>query len=215
MKLYTYPAAPSPRRVHLFLAEKGMQIPEETVDLGAGDHLRAAFAQINPALTVPALVLDDDTCLVEPIAICQYLEERQPDPPLMGSDPLQRALVLERNHWVETNGLLAVMEGFRNRSKAMRHRALTGPRAVEQIPELSQRGKQRYEWFLEDLDHLLAKTEFLAGDFFSLADITAWVTMEFAGWGIRLAIPENRSNCRRWQKQLADRASFKGTPPNG
>ncbi|NDY95453.1 glutathione S-transferase family protein [Wenzhouxiangella limi] len=208
MKLYTYPDAPSPRRVQLFLAEKGLDIPRQTIDLRAGEHLRPEFAAINPALTVPALVLDDGTCLVEPIAICDYLEQVHPEPALFGRSPLERAMVLERNHWIETNGLLAVMEGFRNRSKAMSDRALTGPRRVSQIPELAERGVQRYGWFLEDLDRRLADSDYVAGDRFSLADITAWVTLEFAAWGIRTNLPETLTSLQRWHRQLASRPAF-------
>ncbi|MEE4639447.1 MAG: glutathione S-transferase N-terminal domain-containing protein [Wenzhouxiangella sp.] len=208
MKLYTYPKAPSPRRVHLFVAEKQLQLSQRIVDLAAGEHLQADFATLNPALTVPALLLDDGTCLVEPIAICHYLEQLYPEPALFGRTPLEQAMVLERNHWIETNGLLAVMEGFRNRSGAMTDRALTGPRAVRQIPELAERGVQRYRWFIEDLDQVLADSDYLAGDRFSLADITAWVALEFAAWGIRATLPETLNNLQRWQQQIAGRAAF-------
>jgi glutathione S-transferase len=211
MKLYTYPKAPSPRRVHLFLAEKELEIPQETVDLATGEHLKPPFAAINPALTVPTLMLDDDTCLIEPLAICQYLEELHPRPPLMGSTPIQRALVLERNHWIENNGLQAVMEGFRNRSKAMVGRALTGSRNVEQVPALAERGQQRYQWFLDDLDRLLSNGDYLAGNFFSMADITAWVTIEFAAWAIRMEIPDRLENCRRWRTRVEGRPAFRQT----
>ncbi len=208
MRLYTYPAAPSPRRIHLFLAEKGIEIEQTTVDLAAGEHLKPEFAAINPALTVPALVLDDGSCLAESVAICDYLESLYPDPPLIGRSALERARVIERNHWIEWTGLMAVMEGFRNRSRAMNDHAITGPRAVAQIPELAERGVQRYQWFLQDLDALLASSDYLAGEFFSMADITAFVVIEFASWGIRQPLPDELSHIRRWQHSVARRPGF-------
>lgn len=210
MKLYTYPDAPSPRRVQLFLAEKRLEIPHRIIDLRAGEHLRPEFAAINPALTVPALVLDDGTCLAEPIAICDYLEQIQPEPALIGHTPVERALVLERNHWVENNGLVAVMEGFRNRSRAMSDRALTGRRAVAQIAELAERGVQRYRWFLQDLDELLSASDHVAGTSFSMADITALVTIEFALWGIRVPVPEDLGAVQRWYRSVSARPAIAG-----
>ena len=208
MKLYTYPAAPSPRRIHLFLAEKGLEVEQVVVDLRAGEHLRPAFAAINPALTVPALVLDDGTCLCESVAICDYLESVQPDPALIGRPGRQRALVIERNHWVENNGLVAVMEGFRNRSGAMVDHALTGPRSVPQIPELADRGVRRFGWFLHDLDGLLQDSEFIAGTDFSLADITALVTIEFAVWGLRQSPPTDLPALQRWHAAVTSRPAI-------
>lgn len=212
MKLYTYPAAPSPRRIHLFLAEKSLELEQAVIDLRKGEHLEPEFAAVNPALTVPALVLDDGTCLSESVAICDYLESIRPDPPLIGNSARQRAIVIERNHWVEQAGLMAVMEGFRNRSRGMADHALTGPRAVPQIPELAERGIRRYGWFLEDLDRLLQHSEFLAGPEFSMADITALVTVEFAGWGLRQPIPAERREVGRWFTAVSNRPAIRSTP---
>ena len=208
MRLYTYPAAPSPRRIHLFLAEKGIEIEQTTVDLAAGEHLKPEFAAINPALTVPALVLDDGSCLAESVAICDYLESLYPDPPLIGRSALERARVIERNHWIEWTGLMAVMEGFRNRSGAMVDHALTGPRSVPQIPELADRGVRRFGWFLQDLDGLLQDSEFIAGTDFSLADITALVTIEFAVWGLRQSPPTDLPALQRWHAAVTSRPAI-------
>lgn len=210
MKLYTYPAAPSPRRVHLFLNEKDLKVEQILVDLATGENHKPEFAAINPALTVPALVLDDGTCLAESVAICDYLESLHPDPPLIGSSAIDRARVIERNHWVEWNGLMAVMEGFRNRSPALGDRAITGSRPAKQIAELADRGVERYQWFLQDLDALLAQSEYLANEKFSMADITAFVVLEFAGWGIRQPVPDWAHHIQRWQRMLARRPAFAG-----
>lgn len=209
MKLYTFPQAPSPRRVHLFIAEKGLEIEQETIDLRKGEHLEPEYAGRNPACTVPALELDDGTCLSECVAICRYLEEIQPDPPLFGRNALERALTVERDHWVEMNGTLAVVEAFRNSEAWMQDRALPGSRPVARIPELAERGRLRYGWFLEDLDGILAESEYVAGEAFSVADITALVTVDFARWAIKTEMPDSVEHVRAWHEKVSARDSVR------
>ena len=117
MKFYDCRTAPSPRRVRIFLAEKGVEIPVVEVDLGAGEQLGDAFRKINPDCTVPVLELDDGTILSESFAICQYLDAIYPDPPLMGRDPRERALVTMWNGKVEAQGMGALADAFRNRAR--------------------------------------------------------------------------------------------------
>lgn len=207
MKLYTYPRAPSPRRVHLFLAEKGLEIDTETVDLVAGEQMLPAFLDKNPRGTVPALALDDGTFLCECVAICRYIEEIHPEPSLFGRSAVAKALIAERDHWVEMSGILAVVEAFRNSPAWFEDRALPGPRPVARIAELADRGRQRYDWFVHDLDGILADSEYVAGAEFSVADITALVTIDFAAWAIEAEIPEERSGVRRWHQMMNSRAS--------
>lgn len=204
MKFYDCQSAPSPRRVRIFLAEKGIELPTVQVDLGAGEHLGDEFRAINPDCTVPVLELDDGTALTESFAICQYLESVYPDPPLMGRDALERALVTQWNARVEAQGLSAVAEAFRNRARGFAGRALTGPEGFEQIPELVERGRRRVELFLSRLDSELADREFVAGDVFTVADITALITVDFAGW-IKVALPEGADNLRRWHEAVSAR----------
>jgi glutathione S-transferase len=207
MKLYTYPAAPSPRRVHLFLAEKGMEIDQEIVDIRAGAHFEPGFGARNAQRTVPVLELDDGTCLSESVAICRHLEEIQPEPALLGRTATERAWIADRDHWVEMNGLLAVMDAFRNSLPGMKDHALPGARPVAQIAELAERGRQRYGWFLEDLDQQLAGRQYVGGDGFSVADITTLITVDFATRGIKLAIPEALENATRWHREVSARPS--------
>lgn len=213
MKLYTYPQAPSLRRVHLFLAEKGdalsRQIEQIVVDLRAGAHLSDEFGRKSPCHTVPVLELDDGRCLSECGAICRYLEAIEPEPPLFGRSPEAQGIIADREHWVEMNGLLAVMEAFRNTLPGMADHALPGRRPVPQIAALAERGRRRYEWFLEDLDGFLAASEYIAGDDFSQADLTALVTIDFAVRGIKLAIPGSLDHVRRWYEEVASRPSVK------
>ena len=148
MKFYDCNTAPSPRRVRIFIAEKGVEIPTVQVDLAGGEQLGAAFKKINPDCTVPVLELDDGTHLTEVFAICQYLEEKFPEPALLGGSATERALVAMWNTKIEFNGLAALAETFRNRAKGMKGRAMTGPDDYEQIPELVDRGRRRFELFM-------------------------------------------------------------------
>lgn len=209
MKLYTFPPAPSPRRVHLFLAEKGLEIEQEIVDMRKAEHMSDDFAAIHPDCTVPVLELDDGSCLSSCAAICRYLESVQPDPPLLGSSPEARARIDDRDRWIEMNGLLAVIEGFRNVAPRMKDHALPGRRPVAQIPELADRGRERFHWFLEDLDAMLDKTEYVAGEAFSVADITALVTVDFAQWGLKVSRPDELTHLARWYRAVSQRPAIK------
>ena len=206
MKFYDCTTAPSPRRVRIFLAEKGIELDTVQVDLGSGEQLGDAFRKVNPDCVVPALELDDGTCLSEVIAICQYLEELHPEPRLLGATSLERAQVSMWNAKVEQLGLLSMMDAFRNSAKGMVGRALPGPESYEQIPELAERGRQRVLQFFSRLDDQLADNEFVAGDRFSVADISALVLVDFAGW-VKLPVPEGAQHLSRWYAEVAKRPS--------
>ncbi|NNF40751.1 MAG: glutathione S-transferase [Woeseiaceae bacterium] len=206
MKFYDCKTAPSPRRVRIFLAEKGVELPTVQVDLGSGEQFSEAFRKLNPDCAVPVLEFDDGQVLSEVSAICGYLEELYPEPTLIGNDPLQRAFVHMWNAKVEQQGLLAMADAFRNASKALANNALPGPAPYRQIPELAERGRQRVEKFFERLDAQLADHRFIAGDFFSLADISAMVVVDFAAW-IKLSPPENAAYLARWYGEVSKRPS--------
>jgi glutathione S-transferase len=204
LKFYDCKTAPSPRRVRIFLAEKGVELETEEVDLAAGQHLTDEFAAINPDRVVPVLQLDDGSYLSEVVAICQYLEELYPEPALLGSSPEERARVSMWNAKVEQLGLIAAMEALRNYSKGFRGRAIAGARNYEQIPELAERGRQRIFDFFERLDAHLANNACLAGENYSMADITALVFVDFAKW-VKAGIPEECANLRRWYDDVSQR----------
>ena len=208
MLFYDCETAPSPRRVRLFIAEKGIDIPVRQVDLRSGEHLQPEFREKNPDCTVPALELDDGSVIGESLAICAYLEEQFPEPPLMGTTPEERARVLMWNARIEQQGLAAVAESFRNRSKGFVGRALTGPEGFDQIEALVSRGRRRAELFMEMLDEHLDGREFILGDTFTLPDITALVTVDMAAW-IKLQVPESLGNLRRWHQAVGARPSAK------
>ncbi len=213
MKLYTFAQEPSPRRVHIFLDEKSLKVEQLEIDLRAGAHFSDAFAARSPSCTVPVLELDDGRCLFESVAICRYLESIAPEPCLLGADAIEQALVCNWDHWVEFNGLLAVMEAFRNRVERMADHALPGRRPVTQIPALAERGVQRYRWFLEDLDARLADAEFIAGSRYSVADITARVTIDFAARAIKVEPLEDQRHLCRWYEDLSRRPAILAHSP--
>ncbi|MEO0574197.1 MAG: glutathione S-transferase [Pseudomonadota bacterium] len=198
--------APSPRRVRMFIAEKGLDIPVEQIDLSSGEHLGEPFRAINPDCTVPVLQLDDGTALTETIAICSYLESIHAEPALMGRNALERAQTLSWNAKIEQQGLSAVAEAFRNHAKGFVGRAVTGSEAHDQIPALVPRGRKRTEAFLAKLNAQLAENEYVVGDQFGFADITALITVDMSAW-IKLPIPESCEHLRRWHQSVSARPS--------
>ena len=208
MKFYDCATAPSPRRVRIFLAEKGIAVPTVQVNLREGEHLQPAFRKINPDATVPALELDSGTIITDAIAICHYLEEVQPDPPLIGRTPEERAVTIACQRRTERDGFYAVMEAFRNATPGLKGRAVPGPDDYEQIPPLAERGRQRVLRFFERMDAHLGESAFVAGPGYSIADITTQVTVEFAKWA-KLPVPESRPNLARWFAAVSARPSAK------
>ena len=208
MKFYDCKTAPSPRRVRVFLAEKGVELETEQVDLGSGEQFSDEYRAINPDCVVPALVLDNGTVLTEVAAICHYLEELYPDPPLCGSSPVERAQVMAWNGKVEQQGLSAAADTFRNTAKGLKDRALPGPDNFEQLPALAERGRIRVELFLAKLDKQLQGREFLVGDSYTMADISAMVFVDFAYW-FKVEIPADANDLKRWYKAVSSRPSAK------
>jgi glutathione S-transferase len=188
------------------MAEKGIEIETVQVDLGSGEQFADAFREINPDCVVPALQLDDGSCLSEVIAICHYLEATHPEPALFGTTDEERARVLMWNSKVEQQGLWAVADAFRNSAKGLKGRAATGLVAYPQIPELAERGRDRVEQFFSRMDGQLASNEFVAGDSFSIADISALVAADFASW-IKLAAPADALHLKRWHESVSSRPS--------
>lgn len=207
MKFYDCTTAPSPRRVRIFMAEKGIEVPTHQVDLRAAEQFSPEFRRHNPHCTVPALELDDGTSIHEATAVCRYFEAAYPDPPLMGVGPADQAAVAMWDHHMEQDGYLAVAEAFRNQASGFKGRALPGKHPIEQIPALVERGRERYRAFLEDLEERLKQSEFIAGPGFSVADITALVTVDFAARAIKIEVPEDYTSLRRWHEAVSARES--------
>jgi glutathione S-transferase len=208
MKFYDCATAPSARRVRIFLAEKDIGIETVQVDLRNGEQFTPAFRAINPDCTVPALMLDDGAVIADAIAICGYLEELHPEPALIGTTAQERALVTALNRQIERDGFLAAMDAFRNTTKGLKGRALPGPHDYEQIPELAARGRLRVEHFFRAMDARLETRQFVAGDRYTIADISTMVLTDFAAWA-KLNVPEECTNFRRWHAAVAARPSAK------
>jgi glutathione S-transferase len=207
LKLYESSGSPNSRRVRIFLAEKGICVSRVPVDLGAKEQLSEAYARINPRRVVPTLVLNDGTAIGEVPAILRYLEETYPNTPLLGMSPKEKALVTMWERRMELEGFAAVMETVRNAADGLKGRAISGPHGYEQIPALVERGKQRVADFYSDLEARLSDVPFVAGERFSVADITALVTIDFATKALSQPIPEVHLASKRWYALIADRPS--------
>lgn len=206
-KFYDFQRAPSPRRARIVLAEKGIAHEVQLIDLAAGEQLTGAYRAINPACTVPALVLDDGAVLTDNAGIAAWAEAVQPQPPLLGTTPTEKAAVASWNAKIESECFAAIAEVLRNTSKGMVDRALPGPDNFAQIPELAARGRTRLLQFLSRFEEHMSTREWVATDAFTLADITAGVALDFAGW-VKVDANECRPAIAAWRERLMARPSF-------
>jgi glutathione S-transferase len=200
MKLYDSKVAPNPRRVRIFLAEKGISVPTEQIDIMKMEHKTPEYAAINPLQRMPSLVLDDGTIITESIAICRYFEGLHPEPPLFGVGSKDVAIVEMWNRRAEINFLANIAAVFRHTHPAMKDLE------VPQVPAWADANRPRIPWFLEMLDRELAIREFVAGDRYTVADITMQVAVDFMK-PIRVPLPEGASNVKRWHTAVSARPS--------
>ena len=200
MKLYDNRIAPNPRRVRIFLAEKGMTVPTEEVDLGALAHKSEAFTAVNPFQRVPALVLDDGTVLTELIAICRYVEWLVPDPVLFGRGGIDAALIEMWERRIEHYLFAPVTHVFRHLHPAMKSLE------VPQVPAWGEANKARVLDTLRLLDRELAAKPYIAGESYTVADITALVAVDWLRVA-RLSMPDECANLRRWHGEVSARPS--------
>jgi glutathione S-transferase len=199
MKLYVDAGrAPNPRRVRIFLAEKGIALPTEAIDLGAMAHKSLAFRAINPLQRLPALILDDGTAIAESIAICRYIEALHPAPPLFGEGAREQALVEMWQRRVELHLLAPVSQVFRHLHPAM------AALEVPQVGAWGEANKPRVLEFLDFLDRELEDRPYVAGPRFSVADITAVVAIDFMK-PAKLAVPDGLARLRRWYDAVSSR----------
>ncbi|MEO5860975.1 MAG: glutathione S-transferase [Burkholderiales bacterium] len=208
MKLYDWHIAPNPRRLHIYLSEKGIHVPLEEV---GGDDLKLKPAYITqyPHAMVPMLELDDGTCIGEVMAICRYFEELNPNPPLMGADAKDKAIVEMWEKRANEEGMLAASELFRNTHPAFANRGLPGSdEPIEQHPFLVERAKARLGRFYRKFDAQLAVNEFVAGERYSVADATTLCAIDFAKW-TDSDIPAECKHLRRWYEAVSARPSAK------
>lgn len=201
MKIYEAQVAPNPRRVRIFLAEKGIKVPYEQIDIVNAVNRGPEFRKINPLAGVPVLELDDGAHIAESVAICRYFEELQPQPPLFGVGAKERAIVEMWQRRIEFALFIPVADSFRQRHEFFKGR-------IRQVPEYAEAQRQNAEEALAWLDTELANRRFIAGDQYSIADITAMVGIDF-GRVSKIAIKPEQKNLARWHAEVSSRPSAK------
>ena len=203
MKLYTDAArAPNPRRVRIFLAEKGIEVPQVPVDLSKLEQKSPDYARINPRQRVPALVLDDGTVICETMAICRYFEAVQPEPNLFGRTPVEIGTIEMWQRRIELELMYPIMFVLRHTNPGM------AQMEVPQVPEWGEVNRPKVAAYLEFLNTELADRAFIAGDRFTVADITALVAVDFMRV-IRMQIPDEATHLLRWKTVVSERPRAK------
>ena len=200
MLLYEDNRAPNPRRVNIFLAEKGIELKRHQVDIMASELKTGPLKKLNPLERVPFLLLDDGTVIAETIAICRYFEELQPDPVLMGTGALEKAIIEMWQRRIENNFLTPVAHCFRHSHPAM------APLESPQIGEWSKVNGKLAMQMINFLESELGGRDYIAGDAFSIADITALCTVDFMRLA-RLSLGDEHANMKRWYERVAARPS--------
>lgn len=202
MKLYDYVRAPNARRVRIYLAEKGITVPTEVVDLAAMAHKSEAFTAINPMQRVPVLVLDDGTVIAESMAICRYFEALNPSPPLFGVGAADLAVVEMWNRFAEFYLFAPVAQVFRHLHPGM------AAMEVPQVAAWGEANKSRVAAFLPVLDRQLAGGPFMCGAHYTVADVTALVAIDFMKPAKLMVAPEY-ANIAKWHALVSARPSAK------
>lgn len=201
MRLYDTKSAPNPRRVRIFLAEKGVEIPVVQVDLLSRENYTPEFRAKNPMGRVPVLELDDGTCIAETVAICRYVEGMHPQPPLMGTDVKDRALVEMWQRRMELEIFQPIANVFVHTHDYFKGR-------VEQVPAYGEACRKHTLARMQWLDGELARRPYVSGERFTIADITALCGID---WGrvTGTRIPRECTNLLRWHELVSDRPSAK------
>jgi glutathione S-transferase len=208
MKIYDWHIAPNPRRLHIYLAEKGIKVDLEEVS-GENFALKPSYIAKYPHAMVPMLELDDGTCIGEAMAIARYFEELHPDPPMMGTDAKDKAIVEMWEKRANEEGMLPASELFRNTHPDFAERGLPGSaEAIPRIPQLIDRARARLARFYKKFDAQLAGNEFVAGKRYTIADATTLCAIDFGMW-TDYKIPTECKNVRRWYDAVSARPSAK------
>ena len=203
MKLYDMTLAPNPRRVRIFLAEKGIDVPLVQVNLAEGEHKRAEFLEKNPSGKIPVLELDDGTCIAESVAICRYFEALHPEPRLFGTTPTEIGRIDMVNRQLDLELLQSVGRAWVNGPIV----AKMAPGNLEQIPAAKVQGEEGARAFYRRLDGELANRQFMAGEAFSVADITALCVIDFATRMVELKPDAEFGHLWRWHEEVSARPS--------
>ena len=206
MKFYDNAVAPSPRRVRMFIAEKGLEIETVEIDIRAGDQFPDTFRAINPFCTVPVLELDDGSHLITTDGCYAWLEETYPDPRLLGRTVTERGHVADALHIIMFHGQMAVSETLRNSTEAMVGRGIIGPDDYAQIPALAERGRTRGTRFMATMNNMIGDRAYVVDDAFTAADIDAFIYVTFAKWA-EIEPEEGHMSVKRWYDTISARPS--------
>ena len=200
MKFYNS-IGPNPRLVRMFMAEKGMEIENIEIDLMAGENRRPPYTDKNPAGELPAMELDDGSILAETIAICEYLEEMQPEPTLVGGDPQSRANTRMWIRRIEHRITSPLGDGFRSAEglKLFENRRHCIPHAADDFKEIAREG-------LVWLDAQMNGRDYVAGEAMSLADILLYCMLDF-GAGVGQSFDPSLGNIKPWFERMQARPS--------
>lgn len=201
MKIYETKTAPNPRRVRMFLAEKGIDVDYVQVDIQKGENLSAEMRAKNPLGKIPILELDDGTCIAETDAICTYFEALQPDPPLMGTTAVEKATISMWQRQVELAFMMQVGMCFQHTTGYFKDR-------MTPVPEYGKEAGINASKYLNILERRLGVKEYIAGDVFSIADITALCAMDFARV-VKIRMTDDHVHLARWYESVSNRASAK------
>ena len=200
MKLYDYKAGPNPRRVRIFLAEKGIEVPLVHVDIMKREQKTPEFLQKNPIGSIPVLELDDGTCISESVAICRYFEELHPEPPLFGRTPVEKAQIEMWLRRVELNFMMPV-------GMVWIHGHPLTARLIKQIPEVADQNRKRAQIGYGLLDSQLAENAFIAGEDYSVVDAVLLASLDFANGLVGVPYDETLTHLKRWHDAVSARPS--------
>lgn len=200
MKLYDYKAGPNPRRVRIFLAEKGISVPLVHTDIVKREQKTPEFLAKNPIGSIPVLELDDGTCISESVAICRYFEELNPEPPLFGTTALEKAVIEMWLRRVELNFMVPV-------GMVWIHGHPLTARLIKQIPEAADQNRKRVHLGYQLLDDQLAENEFVAGDTYSVVDAVLLASLDFANGLVGVPYDSALTHLKRWHEAVSARPS--------
>ncbi len=201
MKIYETKTAPNPRRVRMFLAEKGIDVDYVQVDIQKGENLSAEMRAKNPLGKIPILELDDGTCIAETDAICTYFEALHPEPPLMGTSAIEKATISMWQRQVEFAFMMQIGMCFQHTTGYFKDRMVP-------VPEYGKEAGINAAKYLNILERRLAIKPYIAGDNFSIADITALCAIDFARV-VNIRVGDKHENLKRWYDSVSNRASAK------
>ena len=208
MKLYEFSLAPGPRRVRMFIAEKGIEIPDVQINTRERQQFTDEYRAVNPNCVVPTLVLDDGTAIGESVAICRYLEDLHPEPVLFGRTAEERAVIDMWMRRFELDGFIPLLHAMRNHVPTFAGRVVPGTRTdLPQLPAMVTRGKEMMEIFLGRIEPHMARNEFVAGAAFSVADITGFFTLRLAA-ALQMDVDSSHPAVAAWFARVSARPAF-------